>query len=97
MSCGYRAMVYGFFAHHGKHLMGAHRRVQEPAMKVVSDVDSCGESSPGVFPFSWMQLPREGCAKIQRRGAKWIKMVAPGNVAVNRNEYETSVFREQNN
>src|SRR5258708_21633488 len=40
------------------------------------------------FPFSWMQLPREGCAKLQRRKARWIKMVPPEFVAVNRNEYE---------
>jgi len=64
-------------------------------MKVVPDADSGGKCSHGVFPFSWMQLPREGCAKIQRWGASWIKMVAPGFVAVNRNEYETGAFRQE--
>src|SRR5260370_36486218 len=37
-------------------------------MKVVADADGCGECSHGVFPFSWMQLPREGCVKIRASG-----------------------------
>jgi hypothetical protein len=44
--------------------------------------------------------PSLGCSfhakdapKIQRWVARWIKMVAPGFVAVNRNDYETGVFR----
>jgi hypothetical protein len=42
-----------------------------------------------------MQLPREGCAKIQRTEAWCIMMVAPGFAAVNRNEYENCTFFEK--
>src|SRR6266436_2172015 len=48
------------------------------------------------FPFCWMQLPREGCAKIRRREARCTNMCPPGFVAVNRNEYETTTFRNKN-
>src|ERR1700719_3508390 len=48
------------------------------------------------FPFCWMQLPREGCAKIRRREARCINMFPPGSVDVNRNEYETTTFRNKN-
>src|SRR5260370_33773899 len=46
------------------------------------------------FPFSWMHLPRGGCANIRRRETRWIKMVAPEFVAVNRNEYENRALSQ---
>src|SRR5712692_2913365 len=47
------------------------------------------------FPFSWMQLPREGCAKIQRGEAEYIMMFAPGLDRVNRNEYENRALPQE--
>src|SRR5258708_27818879 len=46
------------------------------------------------FPFSWMHLPRGGCANIRRRETRWIKMFPPEFVAVNRNEYENRALSQ---
>src|SRR6266446_205114 len=93
VSLGNWPVIHGLLAHHAKYVVGARAGVEQSGVKVVPDADSSSESSHGVFPFSWMQLPREGCAKIQRWVARWIKMVAPRFAAVNRNEYETGAFR----
>src|SRR2546429_8489893 len=49
-----------------------------------------------LFPFCWMRLPREGCAKIRRREAGCINMFPLESVAVNRNEYETTALSNKN-
>src|SRR6266446_6497450 len=48
------------------------------------------------FPLYWMQLPREGCAKIRRREARWINMFPLEFAAVNRNEHETTTLSNKN-
>src|SRR5204862_5543993 len=70
VSLGNGSVVHRFFANHAKYLIGTCASVEQSIVKVMPDADSCGESSHGVFPFSWMQLSREGCAKIQRRTAR---------------------------
>src|SRR5438876_1190882 len=70
VSLGDGPVVYRLFAHHAKYLIGARASVEQSVVKVVTDADSRGESSHGVFPFSWMQLPREGCAEFQRSRAR---------------------------
>src|SRR5258708_23212296 len=58
-----RPIIQGLLAHHAKYVVGARAGVKQSGVKVVPNGDGSGESSHGVFPFSWMQLPREGCAK----------------------------------
>src|SRR5713101_7387226 len=69
---GDRPVIQGLFAHYAKYVVGARAGVKQSGMKVMPDADSSSESSHGVFPFSWMQRPREGCAKIQRWVARWL-------------------------
>src|SRR6267142_5327503 len=78
MSLGYRPVIHGFFPDYPKELIGARARIEKTGVQVVPDADGCSESSHCVFPFSWMQHPWEGCAKIQRGEARCIRMFAPG-------------------
>src|SRR6266851_6083175 len=87
VSLGNWSVVHRFFANHAKQFVGARACAKQSAVEVMPDVDSSGYSSHGDLPFPWMRRPREGCAKFQRRGARWIKMVPLEFVAVNRNEY----------
>src|SRR4029077_16297568 len=92
VSFGNRPVVHRLIAYHLEYFGGARACVKQSAVKVMPDADSGGYSSHGVLPFRWMQCPREGCAKFQRMGVRWIKMVSPDFVDVNRNEYETCNF-----
>src|SRR5260370_13237296 len=63
-----RPVIHRLLAHHAKYVVGACTGVKQSGMKVMPDADSGGKCSHGVFPFSWMQLPREGCAKNSALG-----------------------------
>jgi hypothetical protein len=63
-----RPIIQGLLAHHAKEVVGARAGIMQSGVKVMPDADSSGKCSHGVFPFSWMQLPREGCAKNSALG-----------------------------